>query len=186
MLPAKSLYIHIPFCRSKCAYCDFFSIPSSCVPDLYVESLISEFRFHVQQGSIQKLETVYIGGGTPSLLSSLQIKRILDEIIPYCCDSAEITMEANPDSLTCNFLSQVIDFGVNRISLGVQSLDDKTLSIIGRRSDSAGCKKALKLLSDKGINFSADMISGLPEQSNEIFIEGLKDLISFNPNHISL
>ena len=80
MLPAKSLYIHIPFCRSKCAYCDFFSIPSSCVPDLYVESLISEFRFHVQQGSIQKLETVYIGGGTPSLLSSLQIKRILDEI----------------------------------------------------------------------------------------------------------
>lgn len=186
MLPAKSLYIHIPFCRSKCAYCDFFSMPSSSVPDLYVDSLINEFHFHIQQCSIKKLETVYIGGGTPSLLSVKQIKRLLDEILPHCHDFAEITLEANPDSLSNEFLSQVIEFGINRISLGVQSLDDKTLLLIGRRSDSAGCKKALQLLSDNGINFSADMISGLPEQTNEIFLEGLRELISFKPNHISL
>lgn len=182
----RSLYIHIPFCRSKCAYCDFFSIPWGKVPDGYVDALLSEIRFHRECMHTGPLETVYFGGGTPGLLSFRQLERIMAQILPQCVPGAEITLEVNPENVTAELLRCAAGSGINRFSVGIQSLDDRVLRAVNRNTTAAVSLRALELLASSGMVFSADMIAGLPEQRDRDFAQGLQRIMSFRPSHISL
>lgn len=197
------LYIHIPFCLSKCSYCDFFSIVSKCcVPDRYVVSLIEDAKQKVQLYHIDSWSSIYVGGGTPSLLSNKQIKMLFSAIFNLCPANinAEITFEANPDDINPDFLSCLSIVGVNRLSIGIQSFNDKVLSTIGRRANKEQNRAALasiqknwlekqpssEVVYKTSFRFSADLIAGLPYQSDNDFLQGLSELIHYNPDHISL
>ncbi|MCR5289191.1 MAG: radical SAM family heme chaperone HemW [Treponema sp.] len=177
-----SLYIHIPFCKSKCDYCDFFSVPTGNVPDAYVAAVLKEIAYYKRCYHIDKWNTIYIGGGTPSLLSLDQIQKLLHEVY-----APDITMEMNPDDITEDLLKVARDSGVTRLSVGIQALSDSALQTVHRR-----CSRQTSLAGLRHIKttwsgeFSADMISGLPLQTNDVFLQGLQELASFEPHHISL
>ena len=188
-----SLYVHIPFCRSKCSYCDFFSIPyMEPVPDFYIENLLHEAEIRKNQFDITYWKTIYIGGGTPSLLSTGQIKKLLSGLAVICPvqQNAEITIEANPDDVTEDFLLGVADAGINRLSLGIQAMDDKPLAAVKRRCSRKTNLNALDLVQKHWLSakrsFSVDCIAGLPEQTRESFEDGLKELARSGADHISL
>ena len=186
MYSVSSVYIHSPFCRSKCAYCDFFSVPVTSIQDAYVNGIINEFDYYKDKYSLKKIDNLYIGGGTPSLLSSIQLKKIISKFFPFFSDNAEITVEVNPESLTLQLLDEMLNMGITRISLGIQSMDDNCLSTVCRCCNSSINRNALRILSEKEINYSVDLIAGLPPQNDDEFIKGLNEVISYNPKHISL
>ena len=151
-METNSLYIHIPFCVSKCTYCDFFSIPvskgqTSCFKN-YVNALKNEIDFRIKYFDIKFLSTIYIGGGTPSLFSPSEIKDILNFIKTKCkVDiNAEITMEANPQDISEDFLLELKCSGVNRLSVGIQCYNDSVLKLLKRRCDLHQVDKALDLI----------------------------------------
>lgn len=183
------LYVHIPFCLKKCDYCDFFSRVSSSVPDLYVEALLKELEYRVKRHSVKSFRTIYIGGGTPSLLSPLQIKKLFDGIKFYCKSESpiEVTYEMNPETITEEKLKVLDECGVTRISLGVQSLNDRALKAVGRHCTRNACLLGLsKLKSFWKKDFNLDAIAGLPGQSTQEFLSSLNEIIAFNPSHISM
>lgn len=201
-METSSLYIHIPFCTSKCSYCDFFSVPlgkdfavcekTQKIFENYVLALKKEISFYLQKFNVTLLKSIYIGGGTPSLLSVKLIKELLDFIELNCKidENAEITMEANPQDISEEFLEMLKITKVNRLSVGVQCYNDEVLKILQRRCDLKQVDFALNLIKDKwvsaGFSFSCDLISGLPYLSDEDFLLGLNKVISFGVNHISL
>jgi len=179
------LYIHIPFCEQKCFYCDFFS--SIQKSENFYMFLIEELNLYKNENLF--IDTVYFGGGTPSLLPANQIESILSFIRKnfFLASDAEITLEANPESLTKDRVRAYKTMGINRISLGVQTLNDKILSYIGRLSDSKKIFQAIESLQAenfKNINF--DLIFGLPFQKTQDFLKDIKTLIQFFPTHFSL
>ena len=180
------LYIHIPFCKSKCAYCDFYSMPGhEAQIDIYIECLLSELRNRKCEIPVA-FDTLYIGGGTPSVLSIKQLSRLIEglsEIIEL--PGGEKTIEANPDDINPDFISSLRSLGFNRISIGVQTFVDTTLGYLNRRHDGLTARRALDLLSNDGWNFNADLIYGLPGENIDIFKRNLSTLISYNPAHIS-
>lgn len=185
-----SLYIHIPFCVSKCSYCDFFSVPlgKNNVPDGYVDSLCREIQIKKKERHIESFDTIYIGGGTPSILSGNQLKKIVSSAVLGCDESpSEITIECNPCDITEEFLSEVSAAGINRLSVGIQTFSEKSLECVCRRSSSENVVSALKLIKKnwKGI-FSADLISGLPFESEKSFKNTIKNLVKYKPDHISM
>jgi oxygen-independent coproporphyrinogen-3 oxidase len=199
------LYVHIPFCISKCTYCDFFSIASpkcaTCnslenrkyISDDYINALILDATKQVEKYHIDAWKSIYVGGGTPSLLTCSQIKKLFSSLYCLCAPTidAEISFEANPDDITPALLDCLSTVKVNRISVGIQSFDDKVLSTIGRRSDAQGNRESLKCIGDnwlnkKGNRFSADLIAGLPYQDNKQFLDGISELLSYKCDHISL
>jgi len=179
----KSLYIHIPFCISKCAYCDFFSKPFSFVRDDYVSALCMELKYRLQH--TDSLETVYIGGGTPSLLSKEQLIKITKEIPVSLLK--EFTVEVNPDDVTIELLETFQAVGVTRISCGIQSFNDKVLSFCNRRAKRNQVLEAINLFAEnwKG-RLSLDLISGLPYETESSFLEGLELVCNSTADHISL
>ena len=181
-----SLYLHIPYCGSKCSYCDFFSLPSAGVPDQYVDALVTQLRSFRDAGLLGRLETVYFGGGTPSLLSCAQLSRIMEEVCPHLEPDAEVTLEANPESLTKELLAAARGCGIDRISLGIQSLDDGVLGCVGRRCTAGKARRALALLAESGMAFCTDFIAGLPEQGDQEFLAGLEEVLAYKPRHVSL
>lgn len=185
----ESLYIHIPFCVSKCSYCDFFSVAGKekHFIDSYADSLSNEISFRIKSLGVSCLSSVYIGGGTPSILSEMQIEKICSAFSSFVASGSEITIEANPDDITEEKLLCFSDNGINRLSLGIQAFSDEVLKKVRRRSDSEKNIKALSLVSEKwkGV-FSVDMISALPFQSEKNFIKGLETVLDFSPHHISL
>lgn len=185
-----SLYIHIPFCISKCAYCDFYSVPKGkSVPDEYVKALCNEIVYRIAALKISLLKTIYIGGGTPSLLSPIQLSQIFSTIKNYTKLSldAEITVEVNPDDVTVELLNNLMTCGVNRISCGIQSMNDAALKKACRRADVSINRNALALIKEywKG-DTSFDLISGLPGDDEKSLLSGLEEIVSYNPSHISL
>lgn len=191
-----SLYVHIPFCVSKCSYCDFFSV-TSCggkIPDEYVTYLLKEKDFCFNRFKIDSISGVYVGGGTPSLLSSHQLARLINGILELPkknsllhTNSLEVTVEANPADVSETFLSACHEAGVSRLSLGIQSLNEESLSFVSRRSNLRSIKNALSLIKDKwNGTLSVDLISGLPNETPASFAEGLSYLLKFKPHHISL
>ena len=181
-----SLYIHIPYCGSKCSYCDFFSLPSAGVPDQYVDAMVAQLGSFRRAGLLGRLETVYFGGGTPSLLSCAQLSRIMEEVCPHLEPGAEVTLEANPESLTRQLLAAARGCGIDRISLGIQSLDDGVLGCVGRRCTAGKARRALGLLAESGMAFCTDFIAGLPEQGDQEFLAGLEEVLTYKPRHVSL
>lgn len=185
----SSLYIHIPFCLQKCDYCDFFSKPhSGKIPDAYVEAIINEAEFYACKYGINCWKTIYFGGGTPGILSARQISFILEKFSSrITSETSEITMEMNPESVTKDKLLAAQTSGITRLSLGIQSLNDRALKSVNRHCSSTKAKESLKLIKEiwKG-QLNLDAIAGLPEQSQDEFLSSLKEIISYNPDHISM
>ncbi len=188
------LYVHIPFCLSKCNYCDFLSYAyeaKGCSEEddkvlKYMDALEKEMI--VYEGSIPPIKTIYIGGGTPTSLTKESLSRLMGSIYRHfsICGDAEITAEANPGTLTISKLKALQDGGVNRISLGVQSFDDEILSFLGRIHSASQAMESIDLIKKVGFsNFSLDLIFGIPNQTEKIWKRSLKQGISFNPQHIS-
>lgn len=181
------LYLHIPFCRRKCSYCDFLSEggTSTDLRERYVEALGEEI---LGKGGGEPADTVYFGGGTPTMLSPREISRILGALRTGFTVStgAEITMEANPDTVTPESLSGYRDAGVNRLSFGVQSLHDRLLAELGRIHSADRARQAVKEASVAGFdNISVDMMFGLPGQSAGEWREDLREALSLGITHLS-
>lgn len=178
----KNAYIHIPFCKSKCKYCSFVSYPTLELKEQYLSALQKEIQYFYEN---EPLETLYIGGGTPSILEVDEVKNIIDNF--RFAKSPEITMELNPETLNDEYLSGIKNIGINRISLGCQTFDDQILKLIGRRHDSEQVKVSVKLAKEAGFeNISLDFIYGLPSQNIEKFITDLKTAVDLGVQHISL
>lgn len=180
------LYVHIPFCRSKCAYCDFYSSPRQTDPDGYIDAVLHEFDLRADEIS-DRYTTLYIGGGTPSMLSAQSLDRLLYGIDRRANISGmkEVTIEANPEDIAPEALSIYASLGINRISIGVQSFNDTSLSAIGRRHSSQAAYQALDALASSGMNYNADLIYGQPEQSMEMWEADLEQMLRFSPSHLS-
>ena len=184
------LYLHIPFCKSKCAYCDFYSLPQSeALMDEYVERLTAHLAETAPMAAGHTVDTVYFGGGTPSYLGSERIARLLQAVKKhYRVDRhAEITMEANPDSLFgWKELRSLRRMGLNRISLGVQSSDDAVLCRLGRvHTWQQVCDAVDTVRRAKIADLSLDLIYGLPDQTMEQWETTLADVLVLQPEHIS-
>ena len=182
-----SLYIHVPFCLSKCLYCDFYSIPyNSQIADDYIKALCRGIG--VRKNDIHSLKTIYIGGGTPSILSEKDISKILDTVINiYSVNTgAEITIEANPKTITPEKAKGFLSSGINRISMGIQSFSDKELLILGRAHNTEDAINTFGDLRAAGFqNISIDLIYGIPGQSLEQWGLTLQRAIELGPEHIS-
>lgn len=175
-------YIHIPFCRRKCFYCSFTSISKTDLLPKYLDSLHFEIGSQYRN---EKLKTLYIGGGTPSLVDVEDIGGIVSAF--KYSEHPEITIELNPESTTSYFLRGLYDVGVNRISIGVQSFNDKILDSIGRLHDSKMALDTMKMAQKLGFNnISVDFIYGLPGQSLEMFLSDLRVAVELDVSHISL
>ena len=185
------LYVHIPFCLAKCAYCDFFFFffDSACNPDEdFVSALISEISDCKKRFAVSSWSSVYIGGGTPSLLKPACIKRLLSFIHSEgLCEHAEITVEANPETLTEPFLRALDECGVTRLSLGIQSMNDHALAAVNRHCTASANRTALHLVQSKWQHdISVDCIAGLPGQDDSQFCTSLSEMLSYEPDHVSL
>jgi len=185
------VYIHIPFCRRRCNYCDFLSTGGATgVLDEYVDTLLSEWGLWAETLRRQDLglQSIYVGGGTPSLLEPLQLRRLIDGVrsaVPAMPD-CEITMESNPDSLDAARIRAYAGAGINRLSVGVQSFSDCSLERLGRLHDSAGAERALRQAREAGIrNLSLDLMYGLPGSLPGEEVASLRHAIEFSPEHIS-
>lgn len=180
------LYVHIPFCRSKCAYCDFYSSPHQTDADGYVDAVLHEFDLRADEIS-EQYTTFYIGGGTPSILSPQSLDRLLHGIDRRAdiTGMEEVTIEANPEDITPESLILYASLGINRVSIGVQSFNDTSLSAIGRRHSSQAAYKALDALASSGMNYNADLIYGQPGQSIEMWERDLVQMLRFSPPHLS-
>ncbi len=180
------LYIHIPFCLSKCHYCDFYSSTSvSVVPD-FLNALFKEMETYPNR--FWTFDTVYIGGGTPSLLSLKQLKDILTRV-RKCFDlmaDTEITVETNPADLNQSSLESMRETGINRINIGVQSFDGKVLALLGRRHSARQAISAIEVSRNAGFqNIGFDLIYGVPGQDMNAWLDTLKHAIAFSPEHLS-
>lgn len=184
------LYVHIPFCRQKCSYCDFYSLPHSEEKmDAYTAALVRHLEEVAPQAAAHVVDTVYIGGGTPTYLGAARLKTILTAIRKRyrLSHDAEITVEANPDS-ACDVkaLRTLHRAGVNRVSLGVQSADDALLRRIGRIHTFDQVKQAAQAIRKAGIrNLSMDLIYGLPGQTLDQWLDTLAEVLALDPQHIS-
>ena len=185
----RHLYLHIPFCRHKCGYCDFnaYAGMDRLMPD-YVEALISELRAARERLPFQPLATVYLGGGTPSLLGPDLVARLLATVRATfeVAGGAEVTLEANPASTDQAKLAAWLEGGVNRLSLGVQGFDPKALAVLERRTDGAPAEAAYRLARAAGFrNLTLDLIYGVPFQSAESWRATVRRAAELEPEHLS-
>jgi oxygen-independent coproporphyrinogen-3 oxidase len=185
-LPNPGLYVHIPFCRTKCPYCAFYSVPSLALVADWMEALEREVLIY--RDRFPAFDTVYLGGGTPTVLSHGQWAGIM-ELLFHRLDispRAEITVEANPDDITPGLMRLLLGLGVNRISLGVQSFHDDELHALKRRHDSRRAMEALECIRGSGFdNVGIDLMLGLPGQKERRWMKTLKIGLGFAPEHIS-
>ena len=184
------IYIHVPFCRSKCQYCDFYSLacPEKKLKHRYIKAVCAHIRETGPQAPGYRVDTVYFGGGTPSMLSPDALAAILTAIRQSFDVSprAEITFEANPDSITPRLLRRLRSEGFNRVSLGIQSDNDAMLERLGRPHDYAQAVDAVRRIRRAGYkNLSVDLMFGLPEQTLEDWQNTLKHVLELEPDHIS-
>ena len=180
----NSLYIHIPFCESICDYCDFAKLQYfHSFADQYLLALKSEldsYNIH------HELKTIYIGGGTPTSLDDKQFESLLKMVEPYTKNVVEYTVEANPESLSLSKIKLMKKYGINRLSIGVESTDDKILKSINRKHTFKDVETAVKLARENGIdNINLDLIIGLPNVSEKMLEKDIKNILSLNPDHIS-
>ncbi|MBQ7309284.1 MAG: radical SAM family heme chaperone HemW [Clostridia bacterium] len=182
------LYIHIPFCAKKCAYCDFYSIEDASLMNAYTYALIAQIKSFKNACKNYFVDTIYIGGGTPSILPADHIVRILDAVRATfrVQPDAEISMEANPGTLTSEKLSIYREAGVNRLSIGLQSADNAELSCLCRIHTRDEFETSFMLARMEGFdNISVDIMYGLPDQKPEVLAETIRYVTALSPEHIS-
>lgn len=184
------IYIHVPFCKTRCIYCGFFSTTSSELMPRYVEAVLRELRCRRGYLRGQAVDTIYFGGGTPSQLPVDDVRRVIDEIyIIYNKDGhvpSEVTIEANPDDVTPEWLQSIRAAGVNRLSIGVQTFDDERLRFICRRHTSLQAVRAVRMAQEAGFdNISIDLMFGFPGQTLSQWREDLSRAFSLGVQHLS-
>ena len=182
-----AIYIHVPFCKSLCSYCDFLSFSNTSDADRkrYVDYLIKEINMYTNKNKNMIFDTIYFGGGTPSLLNPEDLKRVLDELVIK--DGCEITIEVNPKSVDLDKLKRFHEIGINRLSIGLQSFNDKMLKTLGRgHNSSEGIQCYLDARTAGFQNISLDLMFSLPGQTIEQLDDDLQKLFELNPEHFSI
>jgi putative oxygen-independent coproporphyrinogen III oxidase len=188
MTIAGGIYVHLPYCASRCGYCAFVVTTDSSSRSAYLEALTREMDLVAPEAAGTKFDSIYLGGGTPSLLAPEEIGG------PLRClrgrfdvaDDAEITLEANPEDVTAGRRDAWIAAGVTRISVGVQSFEDRELAAVGRRHDASRARQALESLAASGLSLSGDLILGLPEQTAATFRRTVEALRESGVDHVSV
>jgi oxygen-independent coproporphyrinogen-3 oxidase len=188
------VYLHFPWCLSKCGYCDFFSVPTQSSANIaherYAEQVISEFERRIESLSPHRLTSIFLGGGTPSLWDSRAIASVISRITAgFATKSSEVevTVECNPSSFDERVAAGLRDAGVNRVSLGLQSLDDERLRFLGRRHDRKGALDALTLaIKSEFPNVSADLLFGLPGQTTAQEVAQVQAIAAMPVSHLSV
>ncbi|WP_083535256.1 radical SAM family heme chaperone HemW [Chryseobacterium kwangjuense] len=182
------IYIHIPFCRQKCSYCNFHFSTSLNFKDEMISAMKTEIKLRKDELQDKNLKSLYFGGGTPSILSADEIRSMIDEVLKYFSfdHDIEVTLEANPDDLDKNFLKQLSDSPVNRLSIGTQSFFDEDLKLMNRAHNASEAEGSIKRAQDFGFeNLSIDLIYGSPTSNLEIWKENLNKTIALEVSHIS-
>lgn len=187
--PSYSLYLHIPFCRHRCSYCDFNTYTTiGDLKDAYAAALADEIE-QVGEGNGPLAHTIYLGGGTPSLMTAEQLAKIFRAANDafFLPENAEITLEANPDTVDLEYLIALRKLGVNRISFGAQSANEDELTLLGREHDFTAVIRAMELSRAAGFeNLNLDLIYGLPDQSILSWEQSLRAALELEPEHLSL
>lgn len=182
------IYIHVPFCRQKCLYCDFYSVASQSRRLELVNSIVDEIGLQQTYLNELPIKTIYFGGGTPSTLSFEELNRILSELYQHfkVDASAEITLEANPEDLTPEYLADLRRLGINRLSVGIQSFVDDHLSYFGRKHSAMEAIEAIQNARAAGFsNISADLIYGFPGLTTEQWKQNVETMVGLGVEHIS-
>ncbi len=182
------VYIHVPFCKCFCNYCDFYSITDNSETESFVQAVMLETAMQARYLDGETVETIYLGGGTPSLLTTGQTGQIITAVRKNftVSDDPEITVEVNPDDVYEGYFGELAGTGVNRVSLGVQSWNNKRLKYLGRRHDAAQSAKALQLAFKEGIsNVSADLIYGVQGMTTGDLRNDLEETFAFPVTHLS-
>lgn len=182
------IYIHIPFCRQKCSYCNFHFSTSLRFKEEMIEAILKEIRLRKDELHNKNLKSLYFGGGTPSLLSVDELRRILDEVLKYFSFDAgiEITLEANPDDLTADYLRELSRTEINRLSIGTQSFHQADLVMMNRAHTAQEAESSIKRAQDFGLeNISIDLIYGSPTSDFEIWKKNLEKTVELQVPHIS-
>jgi len=184
----SGIYIHIPFCKTKCYYCDFHTSASYKYKDDYIGAIIKEIDLQKDFISDKNIETIYFGGGTPSTVSANDISKIITKIKETfsVIKNPEITLEANPDDLSEQYLESLKNIGINRLSIGIQSFSDEYLKLMNRRHNAETAIMAVKNAQKIGFdNISLDLIYGLPESNLDFVKQEANAILELNPQHIS-
>ncbi|MEP6742356.1 MAG: radical SAM family heme chaperone HemW [bacterium] len=188
MKPA-GIYIHVPFCRSRCSYCDFATgLYESALAERYVAGVISEIKSWREVDRPEIVDTIYFGGGTPSLLSPVQLEALLHAVRKrfQVSPNAEVTLEMNPGTVTAETLSGFRELGINRASFGAQTFDDHALAKLGRSHTAEDTLRTYSLLRAVGFdNVSFDLIAGLPGQTLDGWTRNLEQAFALRPEHLS-
>ena len=182
------VYFHIPFCKSICAYCDFYRSAELKYMDSAIEAMHSELEEQAGYLNDKKIRTIYFGGGTPSLLPPAELQHFIDHAAELydCNDVSEITSEANPDDITAEYVKELRRTSINRVSLGVQSFDDGELRFMNRRHTAEEAATAVKRLQDSGIeNITIDLIFGVDGYGDEVLERSIDKALSLGVQHIS-
>ena len=182
------IYIHIPFCKRRCIYCDFFSTTQSEKKPTYIHALCQELEMRKNYLEGEEIETIYLGGGTPSQLTEKELNKIFTSLynIYKVKEDAEITLEANPDDLTPEYVSMLRRLPINRISMGIQPFQEETLKLLHRRHTARQAIEAFQRCREAGFqNISIDLMYGLPGETLDTWKEDLQQAIALHPEHIS-
>lgn len=182
------VYIHVPFCQSRCAYCDFYSTTLLTHREGYVNTVCRELALRLSELGDEPIETIYLGGGTPSTLRIEELRRIIKATLPLggTEETREVTLEANPDDLTEAYVQGLRTLPINRVSIGIQSFHDHTLRLVGRRHTASEAIEAVRRLQRHGLsNISIDLIYGLPGETLDDWLYSLNEAIALGVKHIS-
>ena len=183
-----SIYIHIPYCKKACAYCDFHFKINQKDKNAMLKSMEKEIAERIKYLNQQKIKSIYFGGGTPSILDNVDIKKLLNKIGENyaIADNAEITLECNPDDLDEKKLTSLINLGINRLSIGIQSFDDGDLKFMNRSHNSSEAENSIHLAKMVGFkNITIDLIYGLPNQTLSKWEKNLSKMFALNIQHFS-
>ena len=184
------IYVHLPYCRSRCEYCSFVVSTDDRSRSSYLACLEREAALVAPEAAGFLFDTIYLGGGTPSLVPAADLSALLAALrIRFEVAAvlhSEVTMESNPDDVTAEAVAGWVSAGVNRISLGIQSFSDRELAAVGRRHDADGARAAMRAIIGAGISVSGDLILGLPEQTAESFLRSADELAASGAAHVSV
>ena len=183
----SGIYIHIPFCKQACHYCDFHFSTSIKKKEKMILALTNELKMRRWEFENEKVETIYFGGGTPSILQTIDLNYLIDEVYKNysVIENPEITIEANPDDLTKDRIIELSKTKINRLSIGIQSFFEDDLKLMNRAHNAEEAKKCLEIATQYFDNISLDLIYGIPGMSNEIWKKNIEIALSFGIPHIS-
>lgn len=180
-----SIYMHIPFCKKRCNYCDFYSSIKIEYLDNYLKAITKEIEIQSDYFGNEEIETIYFGGGTPSIMRTIEVEKLINSLKKNfnLSNNPEITIEVNPDDCNNKYFKSIKSIGFNRISIGVQSFDDKTLKLMNRRHTAKQVYECIEYAINAEIqNINIDLIYGLPEMSQENWIMTLRRLLNYQYN----